>query len=383
MSGEAGVLEALRSLEGFEAPAVEWERNLLPARVAGYDPRWLDSLCLTGVIGWGRLSPHPAFFAAQTGADAGGPRRVIPTGMAPITFFVREEALWLDLCLTAGRVPEGNLPCCLSELALSIRACLAARGAMFAADLLRAFTATPAELDHALWELVAAGLVMADGFDSLRQLIDPRRKQLHAPSTNSKRAVRQVAGRWSLIENAATGMDQPWQKNTAPLERDAAREAGAIAERCDAQLASACRTLLRRYGLLFRDLLERETNMPKWRELLPVLRRMEARGEARGGRFLSGFAGEQFALPEALQSLREARRGGLRLDLDVTISAADPLNLLGTVIPGERVPAIAGRSLTWNHAALQSGQVRALESSGVPQQSPIFAAQAGLSQVPQ
>ncbi len=374
LTGEAGLLEALRGLEGFEAPAVEWERTLLPARVADYDPRWLDSLCVAGVVGWGRLSPHPAFFAAQTGADAGGPRRVIPTGMAPITFFLREEALWLDLCLDAGRVPETNLPCCLSELALSVRSCLAARGAMFAADLLRAFAVAPAELDHALWELVAAGLVMADGFDSLRRLIDPRRKQVYAPSPNGKRAARQAMGRWSLMESAATANEQPWQ-GQAPLgKRDDAKETGALAEQREAQLASACTTLLRRYGVLFRDLLERETNMPRWRELLPMLRRMEARGEVRGGRFLSGFAGEQFALPEALQSLREARRAGLRIDLDVSVSAADPLNLLGIVVPGDRVPAIAGRSVLWSHAALHSGQARALESPGVVQPG-MFAAQ--------
>ena len=366
LTGEAGLLEALRGLEGFEAPAVEWERTLLPQRVSGYDPRWLDALCTAGVAGWGRLSPHPAFYAAESG----GPRRVIPTSMAPIAFFLREEALWLDACLAADRVPEGNLACCLSELALAIRACVAQRGAMFASDLLRAFAVPSAELDRALWELVAAGLVTADGFDSLRLLIDPRRKQLHAAPPGTRRPARHAAGRWSLL----TGAPEPaWMPGSAGKPRDSAREAGAAAERHEAQLASACSMLLRRYGVLFRDVLEREANVPKWRELLPMLRRMEARGEVRGGRFLSGFAGEQFALPEALASLREARREGLRLELDVTVAAADPLNLLGIVVPGERVAAVAGKTLHWSYAALASVKARELEPPA-PAQPGMFAA---------
>ncbi len=349
LSGEAGLHEALRGLEGFEAPAIEWERSLLPARVAGYDPRWLDALCMAGVVGWGRLSPHPAFYAAQTGDKSGGPRRVVPTSMAPITFFLREEALWLDACLLAGRVPEANLPCCLSELALAVRACLARRGAMFAADLLRSFQAPPAELDRALWELVAAGLVTADGFDSLRLLIDPRRKQVHTPPPGAKRQPRHAGGRWSLL---AAEPEQSWSPEPS---------AGAAAEQHEARLASSCAMLLRRYGVLFRDVLEREANIPKWRELLPMLRRMEARGEVRGGRFISGFPGEQFALPEALASLRESRRDGLRLDLEVTVAAADPLNLVGIVVPGQRVAAMPGKSVLWTHALLSSSAVRQLE----------------------
>ncbi len=345
LTGEAGLLEALRGLEGFEAPAIEWERSLLPARVAGYDPRWLDTLCMAGTVGWGRLSPHPAFYAA----DSGGPRRVVPTSMAPITFFLREEALWLDACLLAGRVPEENLPCCLSELALAVRACLARRGAMFAADLLRSFQAPPAELDRALWELVAAGLVTADGFDSLRLLIDPRRKQIHTPPPGAKRQPRHAGGRWSLL---AAEPEQSWSLEQTP---------GAAAEQHEARLASACLMLLRRYGVVFRDVLDREANIPKWRELLPMLRRQEARGQVRGGRFVSGFPGEQFALPEALVSLRESRRDGLRLDLNATVAAADALNLIGIVVPGERVAATPGRSVVWTHALLSSSAARPLE----------------------
>ena len=338
LSGEQGLVEALRGLQGFEAPAIEWERTLLPGRVAGYDPRWLDALCMAGVVGWGRVSPHPAFYAA----DSGGPRRVVPTSMAPITFFLREEAMWMDMCLSQRQIPESNLASCLSSLALRLRACLAQHGAIFAADFTRICGARPAEITLALWELVAAGLVTADGFDSLRMLIDPRRKQSFAAPLNVQRAgsLRNAAGRWSLLCAANEYSGDSW----------AQQPEGKAAERREEQLASACIMLLRRYGVVFRDVLDRESTIPKWRDLLPMLRRMEARGEVRGGRFLSGFGGEQFALPEALASLRDARQSMPQLRAPCEVAAADPLNLVGIVMPGERVAAVSGKSVVFTPA---------------------------------
>jgi ATP-dependent Lhr-like helicase len=189
LTGESGLLEALQSLEGFEAPAIEWERTILPSRIADYDPRLLDALCIVGQVGWGRLSPHPAF----SSAESGGPRRVIPTSMAPVTFFLREEALWLDACLETNRVQDAQLACCLSELALTALRSMRRSGAMFAADLCRVLAASAADVDRALWELVAAGIATADGFDSLRCLIDPRRRQLHAVPAGVRRAPRRAA----------------------------------------------------------------------------------------------------------------------------------------------------------------------------------------------
>jgi ATP-dependent Lhr-like helicase len=325
LTGEQGLLEAIRGLEGFEAPAVEWERSLLPQRVAGYDPRWLDSLCMGGVIGWGRISPHPAFDSVETGGSKSATRRIVPTSMAPVTFFIREEALWMDLCLRRRQIAEATLTSCLSELAGKLRLCLGERGAMFSGDLARCMGVQIADLQRALWELVAAGIVTADGFDCLRMLIDPRRKAAFAPPAGARVArQRSGSGRWSLL----TG--------------DAVAESPAAYE---AQVESACGVLLRRYGVVFRDLLAREETMPRWRELLGIFRRMEARGEVRSGRFLSGFGGEQFALPEAVESLREMRRRGA-FESAVTVAAADPLNLIGIVLPGERVAAVPGRTVT-------------------------------------
>ena len=194
LASEEGVLAALHQLEGFEAPAVEWERALLSARIANYDPRWLDQLCLSGAVGWGRISPHPAWSAGEGSA----PRRVIPTNAAPITFYIRDTADWLPHALAHQSVDEKILAEALSPEALRIRALLQQRGACFAADLQRITTLTRQQTAHALWELATAGLAAADGFDQLRALMDPRRKSTTA-DTPTKRPTRTTAGRWSLL----------------------------------------------------------------------------------------------------------------------------------------------------------------------------------------
>ena len=344
LTGEQGLLEAIRGLEGFEAPAVEWERSLLRQRVANYDPRWLDALTLTGVVGWGRISAHPAFGSI----DSGGPKRIIPTGMAPITFFLREEALWMDLCLSQRQIPEPILTACFSEAANRLRSRLSERGAMFPGDITRGLGVPGEEVRLGLWELVAAGLATADGFDSLRVLVDPKRKQMFAVPARVKPAAypRNAAGRWSML-GAATVANET---------------AGAAAARREAQVESACMVLLRRYGVVFYDLMARETAMPRWRELLGMFRRLEARGTVRGGRFVSGFGGEQFALPEALESLREVRNKKAEL-MPVTYAAADPMNLVGIVIPGEREASVPGKTVRYPAPAVTEESAAAEEAA--------------------
>ena len=306
LTGEDGLLHALSQLEGFEAPAVEWERTLLPARIANYSPAWLDNLCLSGAIGWGRISPHPAWSAGEGSA----PRRVIPTNAAPITFYLRDSADWLPHALAESCVEEKNLANALSSEAIRVRTELDRRGAAFAADLQRNLALTKQQTQHALWELATAGLAAADGFDQLRALMDPRRKSAAAEpaptSTRRRAAARSSVGRWSLLcADAAVPSDANTQESRI-----------ARAHLHDAAMESAARMLLARYGILFRDLLTRESNAPKWRELTPILRRLEARGEIRGGRFVTGVSGEQYALPEAAdsppRSALRLRSGGFR-----------------------------------------------------------------------
>ncbi len=330
LAGEEGVLEALRQLEGFEAPAVEWERTLLPSRVAHYDPRWLDNLCLSGAVGWGRISPHPAWSAG----DGSAPRRVIPTNAAPITFYVRDTADWLPYALAQQCVEEAKLAAALSPEALQVRGLLQQRGACFANDIQRIADLTRPQTQYALWELATAGLAAADGFDQLRAMMNSRQdpRRTHVASTVEKR-TRSSAGRWSLlceeVHAASTRIEQ--------------------ARRTDAALESAAKMLLTRYGVVFRELLVRESNAPKWRDLLGVLRRLEARGQARGGRFVSGFGGEQFALPKAAESLRVGRE--LQSPVEIKVAAADPMNLAGIVVPGERTASVPGKSVQFRNGA--------------------------------
>ncbi len=322
--GERGLLEVLRQLQGFEIPANAWEPQILPRRVADFDPKALDQLCLTGAVGWGRISPHPATLdQAANGADhPAGSRRVVPSSVAPITFFLREDADWLALrhaesfASTAGLSPAGR----------QVLEFLEQRGASFFVDIVRGTRRLKSEVETALWELVAAGRVTADGFDNLRALIDPKRRAGQGRGKTSR--PRHSTGRWSLL----------FPEKSA--ERSRAVEA-------------ICKILLERYGVVFRELLARENLGVKWRELLVFFRRLEDRGEVRGGRFVDGFGGEQFALPVAVESLRALRKAALRGET-VTLAAADPLNLAGIIIPGERVPAISGRRLVLRDGVLIS-----------------------------
>jgi ATP-dependent Lhr-like helicase len=322
--GERGTLEVLRQLQGFEIPANAWERQVLARRVVDYDPKWLDQLCLTGAVGWGRLSPHPAtldsMHPGNGTASESGPaprqRRVIPTSVAPITFFIREDADWMTPRHPGAELAENNG---LSHGAQIVLDFLRQRGASFFADIVRGTEKLKAEIETALWELVAAGLVTADGYDNLRSLIDPKRRAGQGSGRTTR--PRHSAGRWALLHADEV------------VERPRAVEA-------------ACWMLLRRYGIVVRDVLAREANLPPWRELLTAFRRLEDRGEIRGGRFVDGFLGEQFALPVAVDSVRALRKLSSAQGA-VTLSAADPLNLVGILVPGERVPAISGNSVSY------------------------------------
>lgn len=312
VQGERSTLDVLRQLQGFEIPANAWERQVLARRIVNYDPKWLDQLCLTGALGWGRLSPHPATLEDS----AAGKRRVIPTSVAPITFFVREEADWMSPHNPAA---ENSTARGLSEGAKQVLEFLRQRGASFFADIVRGTDQLKAEIETALWELVAAGVVTADGFDNLRSLIDPKRRAGQGNGHSAR--PRHSTGRWALLYT-----DQVVERNRA--------------------VEATCWMLLKRYGIVFRDILNRETNLPKWRELQMAFRRLEDRGEIRGGRFIDGFLGEQFTLPVAVESLRATRKMPPSGEL-IIVSAADPLNLVGILIPGERVPAISGRTVTF------------------------------------
>ncbi len=322
LHGVDGALAIIRQLQGYEIPAGAWESVILPRRVARYEPELLDRLCLSGEVMWGRLSPHPAF------EEHAGTRRVRPTRVAPISLFLREDAGTL---FGVAGPPDGKRAS-LSYAGREVLAAIEQRGASFFMDLRLATDRLASEVEDALWELVAAGLVTADGFENLRALIDPKRRRGEGRGRHAR--PRHAAGRWALLPHATA---------TDPAAQDAAVERFA-------------RQLLRRWGVVFRDLAVREALAPAWRDVLVALRRIENRGEIRGGRFVSGFVGEQFALPEALDLLRAVRRDTKSAE-EIQIAAADPLNLSGILLPGPRLSALSGETIRLRDGAVVAQRV--------------------------
>ncbi|HKF78922.1 MAG TPA: DEAD/DEAH box helicase, partial [Candidatus Dormibacteraeota bacterium] len=317
--GRAGTVSVVEQLQGFELAAGAWERRVLAARVEGYRIEWLDDLCLSGDVTWGRLSLRNGTAEEEDQSSRGG---MTPSRATPITLAIREDLPWLLHAARGTRTPQEPGPGPTREVLGALRH----HGALFPADLVAITGRPPQEVEEALWDAVARGLVAADGFQAIRSLLHRRAvaRLAYRPRlrrAGSRRAAR-FAGRWSLVP-AATATE------------DADELAEAVAEQ-----------LLARWGVVFRDLLARETFTVSWREMLWALRRLEARGTIRGGRFVSGFSGEQFAAPEAVDALRAARKLG-RVGETITISAADPLNLVGIVLPGPRVPALAANSVTY------------------------------------
>jgi len=300
--GAEGLAAVVEQLEGFEVAAAAWERDVLPARVADYGAEQLDRLCYSGRVMWGRVTP---------GTKA-------PLKTSPIALLLREHAsLW-------GSAPrEADSP---GSEAAAVRDALAKRGASFFHELVSATGLLPAFVERALAELAGAGISTADSFAGLRALLARQDK---------RRDLVEAAGRWSLL-----GF-----------------------EKAEGRVEAVARTLLKRYGVVFRVLLQRETNLPPWRELVQVYRRLEARGEIRGGRFVAGFGGEQFAAPDAVGRLRAVRKMEEAGEM-LVLSAADPLNLVGILTPEARVAAIPTNRVLLRDglpiAALEGGEVRRL-----------------------
>ncbi|HKU10629.1 MAG TPA: hypothetical protein VJQ61_05310, partial [Sinomonas sp.] len=318
--GRLGVLTVVEQLQGFELAAGRWEREILGSRVEGYRPEWLDDLCLSGDVTWGRL-----FLRNGNGnldEDATQRSGLTPSRATPITLAIREDLPWLLQAVRGDRAPQELEP----GLAADVLGALRRHGALFASDLTTITRRSSTEVAEGLWDAVARGLVTSDGFNAVRTLLQDRpvARALHRPRLRrgGTRMAARSAGRWSLIP-------------VAPATEDADELAEAVAEQ-----------LLARWGVVFRDLLARETFAVPWRDVLWALRRMEARGTIRGGRFVTGFSGEQYAVPEAVDALRTVRRQA-RAGETVTISATDPLNLTGIVLPGPRVPALATNSVTY------------------------------------
>ncbi len=323
--GVHALAATIDQLEGFEAASSAWEQDILPSRIKQYDPQWLDNLCLSGRVTWARLTPPRSTAGREHGATS--------VRTAPVALMLRPNlAMWHTLA--HARYPE-NIH--LSARAQALAGFLEKHGASFFEEILRASGLLPAQAEEALAELVATGLAHSDGFSGLRALVVPHDRYRHARAyaRNFSSGIAN-SGRWTLLNlpplSAAT------LAVSSPGKEDASGSGHEVSEQ-------VARLLLRRYGVIFKCLLEREGSwLPSWYELLRVLRRLEARGEIRGGRFVASFAGEQYALPGAIDTLRALRKkvpsGAL-----VSLSASDPLNLVGILTPGTRVPALSGNRI--------------------------------------
>jgi ATP-dependent Lhr-like helicase len=351
LEGRAGLLAVIEQLQGIEVAAGEWERHVLPARVVGYDPRWLDELCLAGEVAWGRLTPRVDREHAtddSTFASAGRRGSSTPSPATPLALVTRQDLTWMLAAVRSDR--EAVEPA--AGAAADILSALRTQGACFRSQLAPASGRLDAEVDEGLWDLVARGIVTADAFSAVRSLLGARGRRPGVRRGVSRRAAlgRQRAvtgsgvgeGRWSILPGADMIIDG--SPNSPPAE----------------ELAEAVAwQLLARWGVVAWELWAHESYRVPWREVVRALRRLEARGQALGGRFVAGISGEQYASPDAASLLADVRRDTGRGE-DVEVAGADPLNLTGELLGGPRVPALRYRSVHYQ--------------SGVPSDMPVVSA---------
>jgi ATP-dependent helicase Lhr and Lhr-like helicase len=326
--GRAGLRDAIAMLQGFEIAAASWEEDILATRVAGYRSEWLDELCLAGEVAYCRLSPRRSVERGKESQET----RLGASRATPLALVRRRDLGWLLEAVRGQQHPEPPT----SDASIATLEALEKRGALFFEDLGAATGLDQETLILALWDVVGRGLVAPDGFAPLRNLMAPSRR----------RSPRTVQGRWALVQRF----------DPEPLGSEE------VADRVAEQL-------LLRYGIVFRGLTDRESFTVPWRNILSALRRREARGLVRGGRFVSGVMGEQYALPEAVDALRRARRED-RTELLLHVSATDPLNLVGILLPGPRVPAHAGGRVVLRDGAHVDGRP-SIEGDAPSQSAPL------------
>jgi ATP-dependent Lhr-like helicase len=387
VEGPDGLQSVLEQLDGYELPLAAWESAILAARVTDYDPEWLDRLCFSGRVGWGRLSSPQNSRA----------RAFAPLRTSPIALYQRENLQdWLHLA-------QANSGVELSAATQTVFDMLTHSGALFFTELVRRTGLLPSQLEEVLSQLAALGFVTSDSFDGLRALLVPSDKRPTFGRNEGKRrrkrhlASIEFAGRWSLLRttmraNAKLGVESlsnppgfgvrgrfignalgtecpNERRSSASALQDAAAPSHHFSEsNRESAVEKFARVLLRRYGVVFRRLLEREILAVSWYELGRVYRRWEARGEIRGGYFVGGVSGEQFALPEAIGLLRSIRKVSPGGEL-ITLSAADPLNLQGILTPGPRIAAITSNRILFRDglplAALEAGEIRRLSDDSI------------------
>jgi ATP-dependent Lhr-like helicase len=366
MEGPESLRAIIEQLEGFEAPAAAWEGELLPSRMVEYDPTWLDSLCLSGEVVWARLTPLTPT-TRSTGAEDGieKARGSAPVRNTPIALLRRKSfATWSSVFPQSPSIEAKQIE--FSTTTRVVYDYLDTRGASFFSDLVDGTKLLRSQVEESLAELVAFGLVVSDSFAGLRALLTPSSRKTQAASRRKHRQPvydMASAGRWSILHRNlgnGVGAQESQTLSSRPGGRGASFSSLGVNPETTEEIA---RILLVRYGVVFKRLLEREGIALPWRVLLRMYHRLEARGEIRGGRFVAGISGEQFALPEAVGMLRSIRRDKEQESL-ISISAADPLNVAGIITPGNRITAHTSNRVLFQDgvpvAALEGGDTRFL-----------------------
>ncbi|CAN5606867.1 DEAD/DEAH box helicase [soil metagenome] len=350
MEGPQSLLALIEQLEGFEAPASAWEGEIFPSRLVEYDPAWLDALCLSGEVVWARLTP---------GASKNGPEksRSGPVRSTPIALMRRKEFSVWNSVFPRPVIEEMTFSTVIQDVYDYLRA----SGASFFSDIVEGTKLLRTQVEESLADLVANGLVVSDSFTGLRALLTPSHRKTQAAARKKRReAVYEMssAGRWSII-NRSTGTADI--SSASDLSEPRAVATGLNSTPSPEVVEKIARILLKRYGVVFKRLLEREGLTLPWRVLLRTYHRLEARGEIRGGRFVAGISGEQFALPEAVGMVRAIRRAPAN-DNMISVSAADPLNLVGIITPGTRITAHTSNRILYREgvpvATLESGDTK-------------------------
>jgi len=337
----------LQQLEGLSIPAAAWEKEILPSRINHYQPEWLDQLCITGRVNWLRLIPAKA---KSTHGENPKPAAT-PVSVTPISLIERQNIAYWDRLIV-----DNKQSLTLSPTGLKIHNLLKDKGALFFSDIVTESGLLRTQVETSLAELVSQGMITSDSFAGLRALTVPSNRK---PRFNNRRRPRHTR-LYLSIENAGR-----WSRIIQTQKQSVQEDSNSFVSWDISHLEHIAKILLQRYGVVFRKVLERENTLPPWRDLLYVLRRMEARGEIRGGRFISGFSGEQFAYPSVVKMIRKLRSKGAECRY-ISISAADPSNLTGIVTPGKRTPAITNNRILYRDgvpiAVNIGGKVTFLES---------------------
>jgi ATP-dependent Lhr-like helicase len=338
--GRAGLLLVIEQLQGLEVAAGEWERSVLPSRVKGYDPRWLDELCLAGEVAWGRLTPRTGQETVTNKGDVvpgtGGRGSSTPSPATPLAIVTRQDLAWMLSAVRADR----QVVAPSVGAAADILSVLRRQGACFRSELAPAARRLDAEVDEGLWDLVARGIVTADAFSAVRSLLSARARK--RPGLRQGQGRRSALGRQRSAVGSGIGEGR-WSLLPDADGTSTGDQSGPVSE----ELAEAVAwQLLARWGVVAWDLWPHESYRTPWRDVIRALRRMEARGQVMGGRFVAGIAGEQYALPEAATLLANVHRHA-DVGADVTVAGSDPLNLTGDLLGGPRVAAVKNRSVRY------------------------------------